>query len=95
MASHDEEDYVLQEDLLHNVSNFSDSPNIEPQDIDVSFKDQPFYKVLKAIEPNVSCRREISITFDSFEIKNEGSPATKLSLMNLHSFVYYLAVLIV
>ena len=42
MASHDEEDYVLQEDLLHNPSNFSDSPNIEPKDIDVIFKTNLF-----------------------------------------------------
>ena len=84
MASFDEEDYVMQEDLLENVSNYSDSPIIEPQDIDVNLKEQTFYKVLKAIEPNVPSRPEISIIFYSFEIKNDGSHATKLGLLNLY-----------
>ena len=69
MASLDEEDYFMAEDGFDHQTNFSESPIIEAQEIDVSLKNRVFDKVLKDIEANVLVRPEISIIFDSFEIK--------------------------
>jgi len=95
MASLDEEEYVLPDDHLKTLSSFSESSDHDANDLDVSLKDQAYYKILKAIEPNVPSRPEISIIFDSFDIRNEGNHATKVSLLNLYSFVCSLAVSIV
>ena len=92
MASLEEEHYAMADDDFDHHTNFSESPIIEAQDIDVSLKNQVFYKVLKDIEPNVPVRPEISIIFDSYEIKAIPSQATKLGLMNLYHFVCSLAI---
>ena len=95
MASLDKEEYVLPDDHLETLSNFSETSDNEANDLDVSLKDQAYFKILKAIEPNVPSRPEISIIFDSFDIKNEGNQSTKVGLLNLYYFVCSLAISIV